>query len=149
MLAVVEIVAALYGLAPDLGLTRNVMIVQARVILADRLRSRLALRPLVLVPLSALVRCHDPRPFRTHRTRSAIADGVTANHGLEALATDIDLERRGALRSFLLYQRSRLTPEDVGLPHLQRRRVPGLRRQEVAELIGVSEDWYRWFERGQ
>jgi transcriptional regulator with XRE-family HTH domain len=35
------------------------------------------------------------------------------------------------------------------LPELMRRRVPGLRRQEVAELAGVSEDWYRWFESGR
>lgn len=35
------------------------------------------------------------------------------------------------------------------MPHVNRRRVPGLRRQEVAELIGVSEDWYRWFESGR
>ena len=35
------------------------------------------------------------------------------------------------------------------MPHLARRRVPGLRREEVAELMGVSDDWYRWFESGR
>jgi len=45
--------------------------------------------------------------------------------------------------------RGRLKPCDAGLPMLERRRVPGLRRQEVAELVGVSEDWYRWFESGR
>jgi len=45
--------------------------------------------------------------------------------------------------------RSRLLPSDVGLPCTARRRVPGLRRDEVAELAGVSVDWYRWFESGR
>ena len=61
----------------------------------------------------------------------------------------IDLQRRSELRSFLIDMRSRLKPSDVGLPMLERRRVPGLRRQEVAELVGVSDDWYRWFESGR
>ena len=60
-----------------------------------------------------------------------------------------NLERRSELRSFLIEMRGRLKPCDVGLPMLERRRVPGLRRQEVAELVGVSEDWYRWFESGR
>lgn len=34
-------------------------------------------------------------------------------------------------------------------PRTARRRVPGLRRDEVAELVGVSVDWYRWFESGR
>lgn len=45
--------------------------------------------------------------------------------------------------------RARLTPADVGLPKTARRRVIGLRREEVAELAGVSSDWYRWFESGR
>ncbi|MBV8424748.1 MAG: helix-turn-helix domain-containing protein [Candidatus Eremiobacteraeota bacterium] len=61
----------------------------------------------------------------------------------------IELQRRSELRSFLIEMRARLKPHDVGLPTLHRRRVPGLRRQEVAELVGVSEDWYRWFESGR
>jgi transcriptional regulator with XRE-family HTH domain len=62
---------------------------------------------------------------------------------------ETDQERREKLRAFLMYQRSRFSPEEVGLPEVRRRRVPGLRRQEVAELVGVSEDWYRWFESGR
>ena len=62
---------------------------------------------------------------------------------------DTDCERREELRSFLTRMRSNLRPEDVGLPNNAHRRVPGLRRQEVAELVGVSEDWYRWFESGR
>lgn len=74
---------------------------------------------------------------------------VTHGHTLEAQEMGTDDARRSELRSFLIYQRSKLAPEAVGLPHLHRRRVPGLRRQEVAELMGVSEDWYRWFESGR
>src|SRR5271165_3081207 len=44
--------------------------------------------------------------------------------------------------------RARLRPEHVGLPATMRRRVPGLRREEVAELVGVSPNWYAFFEMG-
>lgn len=66
-----------------------------------------------------------------------------------AVVEDADCERRVELRSFLTKIRSNIRPEDVGLPARSHRRVPGLRRQEVAELVGVSEDWYRWFETGR
>jgi len=59
------------------------------------------------------------------------------------------IERRRELREFLIRARSRLRPEDVGLPDTGRRRVPGLRRGEVAELLETSADWYRWFESGR
>ena len=58
-------------------------------------------------------------------------------------------QRRFELRTFLTACRARLSPSDVGLPSKSRRRVPGLRRDEVAELIGVSSDWYRWLESGR
>jgi transcriptional regulator with XRE-family HTH domain len=53
------------------------------------------------------------------------------------------------LRRFLINARGRLSPRSVGLPSTGQRRVPGLRRGEVADLIGVSEDWYTQFERGR
>lgn len=62
---------------------------------------------------------------------------------------ELDLARRHELSTFLKTARARLDPSDVGLPHTMRRRVPGLRRGEVAELIGVTFDWYRWFEAGR
>jgi transcriptional regulator with XRE-family HTH domain len=50
---------------------------------------------------------------------------------------------------FLATRRARLTPQDVGLPtHGANRRVPGLRREEVAVLAGVSIDYYTRLERG-
>src|SRR5262249_6249065 len=42
-----------------------------------------------------------------------------------------------------------LTPEALGLPRGTRRKTPGLRRAEVAQLVGVSVDWYTWLEQGR
>lgn len=55
---------------------------------------------------------------------------------------------RGEIRDFLVTRRARLAPEQVGLPAGGRRRVPGLRREEVAVLSGVSTEWYVRLERG-
>jgi transcriptional regulator with XRE-family HTH domain len=57
-----------------------------------------------------------------------------------------DRERRETLRRFLKECRARLTPDDVGLLSKGRRRVPGLRREEVAELSGISLAWYTRLE---
>ncbi|WP_445399197.1 helix-turn-helix transcriptional regulator [Streptomyces sp. LE64] len=57
--------------------------------------------------------------------------------------------RRAQLRDFLRTRRARLTPEDVGLPPGERRRTPGLRREEVAILAGVGVSWYTWLEQGR
>ena len=56
---------------------------------------------------------------------------------------------RAELAAFLRTRRSRLTPRDAGLPGGQRRRTPGLRRQEVAELAGLSVDYYIRLEQGR
>jgi hypothetical protein len=54
------------------------------------------------------------------------------------------------LREFLRTRRARVTPADVGLPAFAgTRRVPGLRREEVAQLAGVSVDYYVRLERGR
>lgn len=53
------------------------------------------------------------------------------------------------MAEFLRARRARLTPRDVGLPDGQRRRLPGLRRQEVAQLAAVSIDWYTRLEQGR
>jgi Helix-turn-helix domain len=54
--------------------------------------------------------------------------------------------RRSKLRNALMRWRARLRPEDVGVVSLGQRRVPGLRREEVAELAGISPEWYRKLE---
>jgi transcriptional regulator with XRE-family HTH domain len=53
------------------------------------------------------------------------------------------------LGDFLRTRRARITPEAVGLPRGSRRKTPGLRRSEVAQLVGVSVDWYTWLEQGR
>jgi len=57
--------------------------------------------------------------------------------------------RLNALSAFLKNQRAKLQPETVGLPQGTRRRTPGLRREEVAQLAGVSSTWYTWLEQGR
>ena len=57
--------------------------------------------------------------------------------------------RRGELAQFLRACRARVGPEDVGLPPGLRRRTPGLRREEVAQLAGVGVTWYTWLEQGR
>ncbi len=53
------------------------------------------------------------------------------------------------LGEFLRARRDRLKPADVGLSDGSRRRAPGLRREEVASLCGISPTWYTWIEQGR
>lgn len=57
--------------------------------------------------------------------------------------------RLEALSQFLKAQRAKVHPQAVGLPAGTRRRTPGLRREEVAQLAGVSTTWYTWLEQGR
>src|SRR5829696_7105740 len=57
--------------------------------------------------------------------------------------------RRDQLAEFLRHHRERTTPESLGLPANGRRRTPGLRREEVAQLAGVGLSWYTWLEQGR
>ncbi|MFC4799323.1 helix-turn-helix transcriptional regulator [Neobacillus sp. GCM10023253] len=57
--------------------------------------------------------------------------------------------RLQALSEFLKAKRSKLLPQMVGLPSGSRRRTPGLRREEVAQIAGVSTTWYTWLEQGR
>jgi transcriptional regulator with XRE-family HTH domain len=52
------------------------------------------------------------------------------------------------IKDFLMTRRARITPQQVGLPPGRRRRVPGLRREEVAQMAGVSIEYYTQIERG-
>ncbi|MGW3915003.1 helix-turn-helix domain-containing protein [Streptomyces sp. NPDC005070] len=61
----------------------------------------------------------------------------------------LPLDRRAELSEFLRSRRARLKPEDVGMPDFGRhRRVPGLRREELAQLAGVSVAYYTRLEQG-
>ena len=59
------------------------------------------------------------------------------------------MDRRAELGEFLRARREALQPGDVGLPAHGRRRTPGLRREEIALLAGVSVTWYTWLEQGR
>ncbi len=59
------------------------------------------------------------------------------------------MDTRSEIREFLTSRRAKITPDQVGLPiYGDNRRVPGLRREEVALLAGVSVDYYTRLERG-
>lgn len=58
-------------------------------------------------------------------------------------------KRRKELGQFLRAIRKRGTPEEFGFPQGARRRTKGLRREEVAQLAGISATWYTWIEQGR
>src|SRR5690606_2032022 len=62
---------------------------------------------------------------------------------------DADARRREELAAFLKDRRTRADRTAHGLPEAQRSRVPGLRREEVAMLAGVSVTWYTWLEQAR
>lgn len=66
-----------------------------------------------------------------------------------AVRTPDDTIRRRELAAFLRSRRERITPVQLGLPLGGRRRTPGLRREEVAQLAGVGVTWYTWLEQGR
>lgn len=59
------------------------------------------------------------------------------------------VKRRAGLADFLQNRRARLHPEQFHLPMVQRRRTRGLRREELAQLVGVGVSWYTWLEQGR
>ena len=63
------------------------------------------------------------------------------------LDTIQDEIRRQELSDFLRTRRARISPAEVGLDGARRRRTPGLRREEVAQLAGMSVTWYVWLEQ--
>lgn len=63
---------------------------------------------------------------------------------------DPSVDRRRLLASFLRRHRERLTPAEAGVrTGSVRRRTPGLRREELAQLCGISPTWYTWLEQGR
>jgi transcriptional regulator with XRE-family HTH domain len=59
------------------------------------------------------------------------------------------VDQRRELGVFLRSRRERITPAEVGLPRTGRRRTPGLRREELALLAGISATWYTYLEQGR
>lgn len=58
-------------------------------------------------------------------------------------------DQRRELGAFLRSRRERMTPAEAGLPTTGRRRTPGLRREELALLAGISATWYTYLEQGR
>src|SRR5579883_1729196 len=59
------------------------------------------------------------------------------------------VKRRAGLADFLQHRRARLLPEQFQLPTFGKRRTRGLRREELAQLVGVGVSWYTWLEQGR
>ena len=76
-------------------------------------------------------------------SRYHLADAAVGQDG------NVTTANRAELAVFLRTRRARLTPRDAGLPAVGRRRTPGLRRQEVAQLAGMSIDYYIRLEQGR
>jgi transcriptional regulator with XRE-family HTH domain len=75
--------------------------------------------------------------------------GYAADDEQSASARGTARDRRRELGAFLRSRRARLSPAAVGLPDGGVRRVPGLRREEVAQLANVGLTWYTWLEQGR
>jgi transcriptional regulator with XRE-family HTH domain len=76
-------------------------------------------------------------------------DGKRPGGATGARGAASDQRRRADLADFLRRRRAGLQPHEVGLPNGGRRRTPGLRREEVAQLAGVGTTWYTWLEQGR
>ncbi len=62
---------------------------------------------------------------------------------------NLTVDGRTELAAFLTSRRARVTPREVGIPSGGRRRTPGLRREELATLAGISPTWYTYLEQGR
>src|ERR1700754_3311950 len=87
------------------------------------------------------------RPGRS-RERPGKPDIGSATHARVPIAEDGGMNR-DELAEFLRVRRARVAPGEVGLPAGERRRTPGLRRQEVAQLAGMSIDYYIRLEQAR
>ena len=82
--------------------------------------------------------------------KTSIYTGIHSNSlVVHATVMDSASTRRKALAEFLNVVRQRCPPEDFGFARGARRRTAGLRREEVAQLIGISPTWYTWIEQGR
>ncbi len=94
----------------------------------------------------------SPSSNRPRATAPTSANASVAGRSAKArasTATPLTETPARALGEFIRAHRERLSPLAVGLPPGPRRRTPGLRREEVAQLCGVSATWYTWIEQGR
>src|SRR4029453_13845916 len=87
---------------------------------------------------------------RMARREEVTDDGCTrsTSHVPAARRTVGVVDNRVEVREFLTSRRAKITPEQAGVPPAGQRRVPGLRRSEVAALAGMSVEYYAKLERG-
>ena len=107
--------------------------------------------------LATYGKCRKLRHFAKCERGRLSASGVSNEpqpRRRRILATEMKSETvqptpRSELAEFLRTRRARVQPGDVGLPNGERRRTPGLRREEVAQLADVGVSWYTWLEQGR
>src|ERR687885_257986 len=93
--------------------------------------------------------CWNHRTTEPAKVRGLVLPGTDrAPRPGEGAPTLDRRDTRSEIRDFLTSRRARITPQDVGLKVFGPRRVPGLRREEVATLAGLSVDYYNRLERG-
>src|SRR5918992_3467218 len=83
------------------------------------------------------------------RQRCATVIRATRGASILGAAPPPSETRRAELAEFLKHRRALVSPESAGLDANRRRRTPGLRREEVAQLAGVGLSWYTWLEQGR
>src|SRR5258708_1543979 len=88
-------------------------------------------------------------PLRTPLIEQEMVKPSSSQSVHASPAAPLDATPARALGEFIRAHRERLSPLAVGLPPGPRRRTPGLRREEVAQLCGVSPTWYTWIEQGR
>jgi transcriptional regulator with XRE-family HTH domain len=82
-------------------------------------------------------------------TGCATLEARTRGAAIVGLAPPPSEARRAELADFLRQRRAQVPPERVGIERNGRRRTPGLRREEVAQIAGVGLSWYTWLEQGR
>jgi transcriptional regulator with XRE-family HTH domain len=83
------------------------------------------------------------------QTGCATLEDRTRGASIVGLAPPPSEARRAELTDFLRQRRAQVAPERFGIEPNGRRRTPGLRREEVAQLAGVGLSWYTWLEQGR
>jgi transcriptional regulator with XRE-family HTH domain len=89
----------------------------------------------------------EGRVYGGYKLNLPVCEPVATVEGMDPRPDD-RTDHRTEIRDFLASRRAKITPEQAGLPTSGRRRVPGLRREEVAVLAGVSTEWYTRLEKG-
>jgi transcriptional regulator with XRE-family HTH domain len=86
--------------------------------------------------------------FQGYRIKPMLNEESKVPSPVDGALTGDDINRV-RLAEFVRSRRERLQPEDLGLPVLKRQRTPGLRRDDVAELAGISLAYYTWIEQAR